>query len=232
MIVTINVEGKPVQVEKGTPIIEVLRRLDIFIPTLCYHEALGGYGACRLCMVEIVSNKQSRLVTSCNYGADEGMDVFPNSRKSVEIRKRILELLLARCPEVPIIEDLASKLGVANSPFKKKEEQKCVLCGLCVRFCREFVGPNAIGLAGRGAFREVATPFHIPSQVCIGCGACSYVCPTGCIEMQEHPDGTGRHLMLPVNSLPVCCEQYRCETCEKDGRFFEKMQRTVDAFRR
>ena len=233
MRVTITVDGKPVQIEQGEPVLDALRDLDVFIPTLCYHESLEGYGACRLCMVEIVKNKQSRLVTSCSYPAEEGLEVFPNSRKAVEIRKKIVELLLARCPNVPVIHELASKLEVEGSSFKKTEDEQCVLCGLCVRVCHEVVGVNAVSLAGRGIEREVATPFHMASDACIGCGACSYVCPTGCIEMVEAPEAPGRRTMnMGVLSLGACPNNHQCETCDVDDYFFAEMKRTVEEFRR
>lgn len=233
MKVTVTVEGKPVLIEQGKPILEALRQLDIFIPTLCYHEALEGYGACRLCMVEVIKKKKSQLVTSCNYPVEEGLEVFPNSRKAVEIRKKIMELLLARCPDVPLIQGLASNLEVVGSPFKKREDKKCVLCGLCVRVCQEVVGVNAIGLSDRGIYREVATPFHKVSDICIGCGACSYICPTGCIEMVKSERSLdGRTLrIVPSGMMPECSKGYRCETCPVDEGFLGRIKTAIGTFR-
>jgi heterodisulfide reductase subunit A len=93
-----------VQVDNGTPVLQAARKAGIAIPTLCYHEALQPYGSCRLCMVEIVQNKQRRLVTSCNFPADTGMEVFTDTDRVRQVRRNIVELLLARCPEVPMIQ--------------------------------------------------------------------------------------------------------------------------------
>jgi NADH dehydrogenase/NADH:ubiquinone oxidoreductase subunit G len=60
MKVPIIIDGQMVQVDQGAPIIEAAQKAGIFIPTLCYHEALKPYGSCRLCMVEVVQNKQQR----------------------------------------------------------------------------------------------------------------------------------------------------------------------------
>jgi len=232
MKVTITVEGKPVQIEKGKPIIEGARELGIFIPTLCYHEALKGYGACRLCIVEVVKNKKSRLVTSCNYPAEEGLEIFPNSRKPLEIRKMIVQLLLARSPGVPLIHDLAARLEVEGHPFRHKEDNPCVLCGLCVRVCHELVGLDGISLVDRGIKREVAAPYHTVSDVCIGCGACSYVCPTGRMEMAETTDPHGRReLIMEAGTRRLCGNQYLCEACDMDKTFLEGARKNIAAFR-
>ena len=87
----------------------------------------------------------------------------------------MVELLLARGPNVPAIRQLAEGMGIKTSRFKKKDDQRCILCGLCVRVCEEMVGVSAIGLANRGTEREVNTPFGINSDVCIGCGSCTYI---------------------------------------------------------
>jgi heterodisulfide reductase subunit A len=92
-------------------------------------------------------------------------------------------MLLARCPEVPLLQDLAKQYAI-EAPRFKLENDTCILCGLCTRMC-EKMGSNAISLTGRGVDMKVDTPFHLQSDVCIACGACASVCPTGHITLEK-----------------------------------------------
>jgi coenzyme F420 hydrogenase subunit beta len=88
----------------------------------------------------------------------------------------ILELLLASCPQSKIIQDLASAHNVRQQRFRQ-EYETCILCGLCVRMCKEQMMASAIGFRGRGERRSIGTPFDIKSEKCRLCGGCIYVCP-------------------------------------------------------
>jgi NADH dehydrogenase/NADH:ubiquinone oxidoreductase subunit G len=215
-------------------IIEAAGKAGIVVPTLCHHEAVKPYGSCRLCMVEVVQNKQRRLVTSCNSPVDDGgMEVLTDTAKVRQIRRMLVELLLARCPEVPALQTMARQMGIESSAFKKKGEKQCILCGLCVRFCEEVVGVSAIGLANRGTEREVATPFKTGSAVCIGCGSCSYICPTSCIEMvPDKHDPRLRNLTMGNLSLPACSNNYQCDSCATDQEFLTNLKRVIAEFRK
>jgi bidirectional [NiFe] hydrogenase diaphorase subunit len=182
--VKLNINDQEVQAEEGTTLLEAAREIGIEIPTLCYNEELSNYGACRLCLVEIFRGNRSRLVTSCIYQVEEGLVVKTDTERVRRTRRMVAELLLARSPNSEKIQQIARDLGVERSRFPQ-EDNDCILCGLCVRTCREVVGVEALGFFSRGSKREVATPFSEPSQVCIGCGACAYVCPTGYIKMKD-----------------------------------------------
>lgn len=228
MMITMTIDGRIVHVERQTPILEAAKSLGIFIPTLCHHEALKPYGSCRLCTVEVVNNNRSKLVTSCNYPAEEGLQVLTSTEQVKKTRKIVMELLLARCPNVPQLRQMAEDMGIKKSPFKKKEDQRCILCGLCIRACEEMVGVSAITFSGRGIEREVSTPFYINTDVCIGCGTCTYICPTGCIEMVTRPDiPDGRIMNMGDLSLEICPNNYECETCDIEHKFFEDMKRAI-----
>jgi len=190
-MVTIDIDGQKLEAKEEQTILEVARDNGIYIPTLCYHENLAPYGACRLCSVEISKGGRSRIVASCLYPVEEGLEVKTNSPRVVSNRKMIMELLLARCSQNEVIKRLASEMGVEQPPFRPEywEDEDCILCGLCVRTCEEIVGRSAISLVNRGVNREVAPPFLEPSADCIGCGACAYICPTGAIKMDDK-DGT------------------------------------------
>ncbi|MFC1994518.1 FAD-dependent oxidoreductase [Chloroflexota bacterium] len=178
------IDGREVIAEQGATILEVARKNSISIPTLCYHPALEPYGACRLCTVEVVARGRSRLVTACNYPVAEGIEVNTNSEEVRKARKIILELLLARCPNVELIQNLAKDYGVEKPRFAL-EDEKCILCGLCTRICQERMGVGAISFLGRGIDQKVSTPFDKLSDVCRTCGACAFVCPTGAIKLED-----------------------------------------------
>jgi heterodisulfide reductase subunit A len=194
-MIHVVIDGQPIEVEEGTTILEAAQRLGIHIPTLCHHPALEPYGACRLCTVEIWQNGRSRLVTSCNYPIRGEIEVQTASEKVLKGRKLLAELLLARCSNVPEVQELAAGLGVAEVRFEPREEL-CYLCGLCVRLCREVIGQSAISFVGRGGDRQVGPPFLKFSDDCIACGACAFICPTGAIKLEEITDKEPRPLQL------------------------------------
>lgn len=184
--VKLTIDGMEFQAPQGATILETARDNGIEIPTLCYNEALGPEGRCRLCMVEIKRGNRTRLVTSCLYPVEEGLQVQTQSEKVLRTRRMVLELLLARTPESKEIRELAAKFGVETPRFKPDSDHElCILCGLCVKACEEAVGVSAIGLAFRGSEKKVGTPYAEPTGVCIGCGACHFVCPTGAVKMKE-----------------------------------------------
>ena len=175
-MITIKMNGLPVTVEEGTTILEAAEFLGFPIPTLCHMDGLTPYGACRLCVVEIGEGLKSKLVSSCTYLVEEGMKIRTASDRVIRARKMVLELLLASCPQSKVIQDLASAHEVRQQRFRQEYED-CILCGLCVRMCKEQMVASAIGFRGRGEHRSLGTPFDIKSEKCRLCGGCIYVCP-------------------------------------------------------
>jgi len=199
-MVTLTIDRRELQAEEGATILDVARDNNIYIPALCSNEAVAPYGACRLCLVEIGSNGRRRLVASCLYPVEEGLVVKTNSERIINNRRMIMELLLARCPNNKAIQDLARQLGVEKTSFKLEDNQ-CILCALCVRACQEVVDVNAISLVNRGVDREVAAPFYEPSDACIGCGSCAYICPVDAISFEDI--GDTRYIKWPTSSMEV-----------------------------
>ncbi|MDH7498882.1 MAG: 4Fe-4S dicluster domain-containing protein [candidate division NC10 bacterium] len=196
---TFVIDGKEYQADESKTVLEVARANGIEIPTLCYHKSLPPYGACRLCLVEVIWGQRSRLYTACTYPAWEGMVVYSASEKVLRARRLILELLLAEAPASPEIRALAERYGVKETRFKGKrkgEENRCILCGLCTRICQDVLGVAAIGFKGRGDKREVATPFDRLSGICTTCGSCALVCPTGAIRL----DAISKYAPQPIPS--------------------------------
>ncbi len=175
-MINLKMNGVDISVEKGTTLLEAARFYGFPVPTLCHMEGLSPYGACRLCVVEIGEGGKAKLVASCTYPAEEGLAVRTGSSRVVEARKVIIELLLASCPQSKTIQDLASAHGVRQQRFRQEYED-CILCGRCVRVCKEQMMAGAIGFSGRGEKRALGSPFDRKSEICRTCGACMYVCP-------------------------------------------------------
>jgi len=175
-MITLTINGLNVSVEKGTTILEAARFLGFPNTTLCHHEGLSPYGACRLCVVEIGDGPGARLVSSCTYPAEEGLKVRTASERVVRARRMVIELLLASCPQSKVIQDIAYQHNVRQQRFRQEHED-CILCGLCVRMCEEQMMAKAIGFRGRGSSRSIGTPFDVRSDVCRLCGGCIQICP-------------------------------------------------------
>ncbi|MEW6088324.1 MAG: 2Fe-2S iron-sulfur cluster-binding protein [bacterium] len=184
-MINIIIDGKNLQMEEGKTILEAAREASIRIPTLCYHKMLTPYGSCRLCLVEVIRGGRTAIHSSCLYKVTEGLEVKTNTERLRKIRKIILELLLARCPDAEAVKALAEEYGITQVRISRKNKEDCILCGLCVRVCKEITGMNAINFTGRGSRKKVQTPFNKISETCIGCGACAYICPIKAIKIEE-----------------------------------------------
>ncbi|PKN04578.1 MAG: (2Fe-2S)-binding protein, partial [Deltaproteobacteria bacterium HGW-Deltaproteobacteria-9] len=97
-MVNMIIDGKNISAPKGTMLLEAIRGAGISVPTLCAHEAVSRSGACRLCVVEIKKGNRTRIVTSCLYGVEDGLTVNTKSDRVLNVRRLVMELLLARCP--------------------------------------------------------------------------------------------------------------------------------------
>ena len=181
----IRINGKDVEAKEGETILQCARREGIHIPTLCHHDALKPYGGCRLCVVEIRNAGKGRLVSSCRYRVEEGLDIDTESGKVKSARKLVAELLLIDGKDVPRLKEIAKEVGVKRNKRFNAKNEACILCGLCIRACREIVGVSAIDYAGRGYGKKVATPYFKKSSACIGCGTCFYICPTGAVKLHD-----------------------------------------------
>jgi len=224
-MVRLQIDGLEVKAEPEMTVLEAAQKTGIRIPTLCYQKGITPYGACRLCTVQITEGNRTTLQASCCYPVKDGLAVRTQTPEIVEGRNLLFQLLLARCPEVRAIRDVAAEWGVHNTPFTSKKED-CLLCGLCVRACAELMGAQAIAFTGRGTSRKVGTPFNFPSEVCLGCGACTYVCPTGRIQMEAEAvarfrklvglDRKCRYMLMGLVSDKLCPNNYDCRHCTFD----------------
>lgn len=194
-MISLTIDEMATQVPEGTTLLQAAKLLHITVPTLCYHPLLKPFGTCRLCVVEVRGKLGFELVTACNTPCAEGMVVSTNSRRVLEARRLVLELMLARWPNVPVLRNLAEEFGLRQPRFtsvvRDEREDACVLCLRCVRICEELVGACALGYEDRGIERRVVTPFNQETEACIACGACARVCPSHHIKF-EAEDYKGR----------------------------------------
>jgi NADH-quinone oxidoreductase subunit G len=203
---TIDHIAVPVENEKN--LLELVRKAGIELPTFCYHSDTSVYGACRMCMVEVEGRG---IVPACSTPAESGMVVHTNTRQIREMRKMIIELMLAshdsNCTTCPKsgdcrLQSIATQLGVKNIRFKQihsddpvdltspsiaRNPAKCILCGDCVRTCREIQSVGALDFAYRGAQARVVTSFNkgMGEVECVNCGQCVKACPVGALTIKS-----------------------------------------------
>ena len=204
------IDGQPVEGREGGSVLEVALDSGVEIPHLCYNESVKPYGACRLCLVEVVRNGRSRMTTACTYPVTKGIEVLTRTEKVLRARRMIIELILAMCPGDKLIQDMAREMGVHEVRFKK-EDKDCILCGLCGRVCDEVGGAHAIQFAFRGDRKEMIPPFGEEAMNCIACGACVSVCPVDVIRMKE--EGDERTIIRWKRTLKM----KKCKVC---GNYF------------
>lgn len=212
VLVTITIDDQKVTVPDGTTIFEAAKKLGIQIPSLCYDPRLTISGACRICSVEI--NGHDNLQPSCSFPVYQGMNIKTNSRRVREARKTIVELLLANHPAECLIcernnkcelQDLAIEYNVLSWKWKGamrhnekdtssasiiRNPDKCILCGKCVKVCKEIQTVYALDFSKRGFNTVVQPQFNkgLSDTVCILCGQCLLSCPTAAISDQSHLD--------------------------------------------
>jgi len=220
------IDGLPVPLNGEKNILEVTRKAGIKLPTFCYHSELSIYGACRMCMVE---NEWGDLEAACSAQPKAGMSIRTNTEKLRKYRKMILELILANhCRDCTTcqsnqnckLQDLANRFHIDGVRFPNtatepnrdesslcitKDNNKCILCGDCVRVCNEVQKVGAIDFAHRGSNMTISTAFDQPlcDSNCVGCGQCAAVCPTGALVVKDNTAPLWRDLSDPTTKVIV-----------------------------
>ena len=186
---SLTVDGRKVTVADDATILDAARAAGVDIPTLCQFDGLEPWGGCRMCVVDMWrpgwDEDWFKMVTACNHPAEDGIKVFTDTERVQATRRVVVDLLLARCPETPLVRDLARGYGLEATTYEANPEPTdCILCGLCTRVC-DHIGVSAIASVNRGWGREIAPPFNQPPPDCVGCLACAEICPTDCIPFTD-----------------------------------------------
>lgn len=202
-----EIDGFQMKIDEGTTILDTAHQCGIHIPTMCYLEGLSPYGGCRICSVEVSTDggKTFRVAASCSYEIHRPIIVKTDTPRIRRIRKMLAELLVASAPNVKLAQDIAARFGINQVRFKM-EDNRCLLCGLCVRICDEHMGGKALGFVGRGPEKKVSAPFAIRSELCLNCGGCDSICPgkiIPCQGVKEPGELCGKCLRL--EEMPFCC---------------------------
>jgi len=219
--VTLIVDGKTVKVPEGATVLEAARAAGVQVPTLCHMEALEPWGGCRLCLADVTRKSWDgwcKLIVSCMFPVEDGLIVMTQTERVVATRKVVLDLLLARCPETPLIQKLAREHGIERTSYQENPEPTdCILCALCTRVC-DHIGVFAISTVNRGAGKEVAPPFFEAPPDCIGCLACAEVCPTDCIPYET--SDAKRSIWGKAFAMVRCPQCGRAHITQEQSRFY------------
>jgi NADH-quinone oxidoreductase subunit G len=225
-LVKLTIDGRAIEAEKGTLIIEAARQQGIEIPSFCYYEGLSLQAACRMCLVEV--EKTPKLQVGCTLPVGEGMVVHTDSPLVRDARKGTLEFLLTNHPlDCPVcdkggeceLQDMVFRYGAGESRFVERKVHtpevqwspvvfydgpRCILCYRCVRVCNEGMGVNALGIANRGVIAEIV-PNHHDHLECDECGACIDICPVGALTSGSYRYQTRPWEMNHVGTICTHC---------------------------
>ena len=201
--ILLQIDGKEVEANEGMTILDAARSVGIFIPTLCHHEKLEPYGACRICVVEAETRGRTNLVAACLHLVEQDLVVKTRSERVDKTRKILLEQFLAHAPDAEVLQDLAQEYGAEKDRFEK-ESSFCILCGLCVRYCTEVKKKNAIGFFDRGVTREISFIPEVASKECRNCKECFPLCPTSYVQAAYH---LTEGLAFPSSTLKPASEE-------------------------
>jgi len=225
--VTLEIDGMPVTVPKGTSLMRAAVDAGVHVPKLCATDSVEPFGSCRLCLVEIEGRKG--FPASCTTPAEAGMKVRTQTSKLQDLRKGVMELYISDHPLDCLtcsangdceLQTMAGTTGLRNvrygfhganhldakkdesNPYFSYDPSKCIVCSRCVRACEEQQGTFALTISGRGFDSRVSPGQDQPfmESECVSCGACVEACPTATLQ-----EKTVIELGQPEHSVITTC---------------------------
>jgi len=207
-MVNITIDDQSYEVEEGVTVLQALKDIGIKIPTLCYHPVLKPSGSCKLCAVEVPGRTSGRQITmlSCILKVRADLAIKTRGDLVERARKKAFQNLLRMAPQAQAIRDIAEEFEIDLGP----PPDGCIRCRLCIRVCKEIVGPGALKMVKREGIN-----FVVPLEgICIGCGTCANLCKTGAIRVEDKDN---------VRTITIRDEvigRHPLERCEGCGKLF------------
>lgn len=246
-MITITIDGKQIQTEQGTSVLEAALQNNIYIPHICHHPNLKDISACKLCYVQVEG--QDKPVTSCMLKAEDGMNIVTTNEEIQHLRNVAMELILAAHPEdcstCPKygnceLQNLIQYMGVSaarmrtrvkgfacetENPLYDHDMNRCILCGRCVRACNDLREVKVLQYQKKGMETYVGTLHEklLKDANCRFCGACAEVCPTGTIRDKiNYPAAERKEKLVPCRSTcPANTDVPRYIRFVKEGKYDE-----------
>lgn len=246
-MVNLTIDGKPCTVPKGTTLLKAANSLGIKIPTLCHMKELSPDGSCRMCVVEVEGGRKGGLPSSCTEMCADGMVIKTRSKRVIESRRFVLDLLLSnhnmdcfrcarngdcRLQEYALeygVEDTSYKGGKhvaydcidSSNPFFEFDPAKCIMCRKCAHICEKMQGKHLLSVASRGFDTHISTWHNIPrtDPSCESCGNCVSVCPTGALSSKDQKKNYRAYeVKSTLTTCPHCAVGCQLNLLSKNGK--------------